>query len=87
VLCLRYQENAKKFDESHRASNLTKLVSQQAFVDQTRLNFATPRSGVGSLFTITGLMHCALSLAGPKINYFILKFYLYLKTVRKSDFV
>jgi len=29
-----------------------------------------PRSGVGNLFTITGRIKCALSLAGRKINWF-----------------
>jgi len=43
------------------------------------------RAGVGNLFTIKGRMKCVLSLAGRKINEFILKFYLYF-TMRKSDF-
>jgi len=43
------------------------------------------RAGVENLFTITGRMNCGILLAGSKINYFILKFYLY-PTMSKSDF-
>jgi len=40
---------------------------------------------VRNLFSLTGRLNCALSLVGRKINYFKIKFYLYL-TVWKCDF-
>jgi len=40
---------------------------------------------VENLFAVTGCKNGALSLAGHKINNFILKFYIYL-TMRRSDF-
>ena len=43
------------------------------------------RPGVGNLFIITGCMKCALPLTDLKINWFFLKYYLYL-TMKKSDF-
>jgi len=43
------------------------------------------KTRVGNQITIKGRMNCALSLACRKVNYFILKLYLYL-TMKKSGF-